>query len=110
MDAAVEFAFTPVLPKKACRCDRPGWPGKTIGSSNAMCDSSQTVRKAPVPSELPGNSVVAPSWSEAKPLNPVGILELSIAGTELVIDDVSGGEGDGAGAGAGSDIVPGAGA
>src|SRR6188474_1035999 len=46
-DSAVVFAFVPVLPKKVCRCERPGWPGKTIGSSNDMWAKAQMMRKAP---------------------------------------------------------------
>ena len=34
----VEDAFTPVLPKKSCRWDAPGWPGNTIGSSGNECE------------------------------------------------------------------------
>ncbi len=58
MDAAVELPVTAVLPKKVCRCERPGWPGSTMGSSNAMWLKSQTVRKLPVPSLPLGCSVV----------------------------------------------------
>src|SRR6187401_1546754 len=47
IDSAVEFASAPVLPKKVCRCERPGWPGKTIGSSNDMWEKVQTVRNSP---------------------------------------------------------------
>jgi len=38
IDAAVEKALVPVLPKNTCRCDLPGSRGNTSGSSNAMCE------------------------------------------------------------------------
>ena len=38
IDAGVDDAFTPVFPKKSCRCaTRP--PGATIGSAFELCDS-----------------------------------------------------------------------
>src|SRR3954453_15240729 len=46
-DAAVVLALVPVLPKNVCRCDLPGCPGKTIGSSKLMCEKSQGSRNAP---------------------------------------------------------------
>src|SRR5919204_2332052 len=33
----VENASADLLPKKSCECERPGWPGNTIGSSCRVC-------------------------------------------------------------------------
>ena len=62
-----------------------------------MCEKSQTVRNAPVPSpEAEGASSVAASISTAEPCEPTGIRAVSIDGNDAVI--VVFGAGAGAGA------------
>src|SRR5436190_16758484 len=78
-ESAVENALVPVLPKKTCRCDLPGWPGKTIGSSNAMWEKPQTVRNSPLPL-TPGASSVGRIRSSLKPGAGAGSLVTSMAG------------------------------
>src|SRR5919199_123601 len=56
IESGVEPAFVSVLPKNVCRWDFPGWPGLTIGSSNAMCEYSQDTRNAPMSSPAFGTS------------------------------------------------------
>src|SRR5262249_19289114 len=40
-----ELALVVVLPKNVWSCDRPGWPGKTIGSSGAVWLKRQRLTK-----------------------------------------------------------------
>src|SRR5689334_4994792 len=44
------FASIAVLPKNTCRCDAPGLPGKTIGSTKSIFTRLQVVRNEPEPS------------------------------------------------------------
>ena len=96
IDAAVLPAFKPVFPKNTCRWDLPGWFGDTMGSSKAMCENSQTVLNAPLPSEAPGASAVGPNSAVLTPAEPLTNLDRSIDGIVLVMVD-----GGGAGAGLG---------
>src|ERR671910_295552 len=43
----VENASADTLPKKSCRCERPGWPGNTIGSSGRVCVYLQRTTNCP---------------------------------------------------------------
>src|SRR5438874_13604443 len=43
--ASVEYAFVETLPKKVWRCDSPGCPGRTIGSSPALWLNRQLLQK-----------------------------------------------------------------
>ena len=77
-DSGVELAFAPVLPKKVWRCERPGWPGKTIGSSNDMWEKPQTVRNAPAPPPPAGAiSSVGATFIVPMPVPAAGILRTS---------------------------------
>src|SRR5215216_2030571 len=83
-DSAVELAFAPVLPKKVCRWDSPVCPGKTIGSSKAMCEVVQTVRNAP--SLLGAISAVDATLSVAEPVAGATILVVSMKGINETAD------------------------
>src|SRR5690349_15455884 len=75
MDSAADIAFGPLFPQDTCRCDAPGWPGNTIGSSVFMCEYWHTVRKALTPSSVGvGSSPVFVMRSTADPGTPGGIL------------------------------------
>src|SRR5919201_7108366 len=45
----VENASADLLPKKSCECERPGWPGNTIGSSCRVCVYLQRTTNCPPP-------------------------------------------------------------
>src|ERR671919_867032 len=46
-ELTVENAFADLLPKKSCKCDAPGWPGNTIGSSGRVCVYLQRTTNCP---------------------------------------------------------------
>ncbi len=59
-----ENAFVVRLPTKVCRCDAPGLPGNTIGSSGAWCEKLQfsmkftpTRSERETPSPSPGEGL-----------------------------------------------------
>src|SRR5918994_2935452 len=43
----VENASADRLPKKSCKCEAPGWPGNTIGSSGRVCVYRQRTTNCP---------------------------------------------------------------
>src|SRR5918996_6512346 len=43
----VENASADTFPKKSCKCEAPGWPGNTIGSSGRVCVYLQRTTNCP---------------------------------------------------------------
>src|SRR5687767_6215444 len=81
IDSVFEFALTSLFPKNMCRCDSPGCPGNTIGSSNNMWLYSHDILNAPMPSpDAAGCSSVSLIRRSEKPGLPGGILVISIRG------------------------------
>src|SRR4051794_22038534 len=79
IESAVELALVPVLPKNTCRCDRPGWPGYTIGSLKLMCEYVQPRRNAPT-SAASIDIDAASNRGALQPPTEVGIFKASTAG------------------------------
>jgi hypothetical protein len=48
IESYVENASVEVLPRKSCRWEAPGCPGKTIGSSGRLCESGHVTSQPPL--------------------------------------------------------------
>jgi len=53
----VEKASVEVLPRKSCKWETPGCPGKTIGSSGRLCESGQVTSQPPLVDEAEDTTV-----------------------------------------------------
>ena len=54
------------LPKKVCECERPGWPGKTMGSSLLMPAKGMVSRNAPMSARFCWARLPGAAWQSGR--------------------------------------------